>query len=301
MSENCKQAAPHTTRLPPWLRVPFHGGSARHEVKRLLRRLKLHTVCESATCPNLCDCWSRRTATFLLLGTTCTRNCAFCDVQHGTPAPPDPLEPENIALAVAELKLRYVVLTCVTRDDLDDGGAAHFAATIAAVRRRLPDTGIEVLTSDFQGRDCDIKTVVQMQPTVFNHNVETCARLTPLIRSNADFDRSLRVLRRAHELAQPGTTRIKSGFMLGLGEDEADIHSLLRDLQQCGVEILTVGQYLAPSGSHFPVRRYVHPDEFERWAHVARQDYRFAEVVSGPLVRSSYKADAMACRGEAPQ
>jgi len=267
-------------------------------MRRLLRRLDLHTVCESATCPNLCDCWSRRTATFMLLGNVCTRNCTFCDVQHGAPEPPDPAEPANVALAAAELQLRYVVLTCVTRDDLADGGAAHFAATIDAVRQRLPDAGIEVLTSDFQGSERDVETVMQATPTVFNHNVETCERLTPLIRSNADFRRSLEVLRKAGVLAAVGETRIKSGFMLGLGENANDIHALLGDLRQAGVEILTIGQYLAPSEDHWPVKRYAHPDEFADWKRVALEQYQFADVVSAPLVRSSYEAEKAAYAGD---
>ncbi len=288
-------------RLPPWLRVAFRQGGARKQVRGLLRDLRLHTVCESATCPNLCECWGRRTATFMLMGSVCTRNCRFCDVRHGEPLPPDPEEPENVATAAEKLGLRYVVLTCVTRDDLADGGAAHFAATVRAVRQRLPDAGVEVLTSDFQGRRESLVSVLASAPDVFNHNVETCARLTPEIRSGADYDRSLQILSTSASLAEPGKTEIKSGFMLGLGETDDEVHELLRDLRRHRVTILTIGQYLAPSAAHWPVSRYVHPTEFEQWRDRALQDYGFRHVASGPLVRSSYMAEqtAMDVKGEA--
>ncbi|OGV64460.1 MAG: hypothetical protein A3K19_21260 [Lentisphaerae bacterium RIFOXYB12_FULL_65_16] len=188
-------------RLPPWLRVPFRGGRPRAEVRGLLKSLDLHTVCQSADCPNLCECWARRTATFMILGDVCTRNCRFCAVAHGKPAPPDPEEPAHVAEAAARLDLRFVVVTSVTRDDLPDGGAAHFAATVRAVRARLPDAGIEVLTPDFGAREADIRTVIDTHPTVFNHNIETCARLSLLVRPQADYARSLRTLATAARLA----------------------------------------------------------------------------------------------------
>ena len=278
-------------RLPQWLRVPFRGARARQEVRRILKELNLHTVCESANCPNLCECWSKKTATFMLLGERCTRNCRFCAVEHGLPDPLDPNEPENVAMATEKLNLHYVVLTCVTRDDLPDGGAAHFAATIATIRKRLPNAGIEVLPSDMGGQDRNIATIMAAHPTVFNHNIETCERLTPLVRSNADYRRSLRVLATAAHLASNENTHIKSGFRLGLGEQASEIHDTLKDLRQSNVEILTMGQYLPPSSTHWPLERYVRPEEFEKWADVARNDYGFSYVVSNPPVRSSYMAE----------
>jgi len=281
-------------RLQEWLRVSYRGGRARQELKGLLKGLRLNTVCESATCPNLCDCWGRRTATFMLLGNVCTRNCRFCDVDHGVPLPPDGDEPENVAEATQRLGLRYVVLTCVTRDDLPDGGAGHFAATVLALRSRLPETQIEVLTSDFEGRECDLATVLEAGPDVFNHNIETVERLTPEIRSHADYRRSLSVLANAARLGRPRGISTKSGFMLGLGETPDEIRELLGDLHEAGVSILTIGQYLPPSADHWPVARYATPEEFDEWARVARDELGFSSVVSGPLVRSSYMADQAA-------
>lgn len=281
-------------RLPEWLRVSYRGGRARQEVKSLLKGLRLNTVCESATCPNLCECWGRRTATFMLLGNVCTRNCRFCDVDHDVPLPPDGDEPENVAEATQRLGLRYVVLTCVTRDDLPDGGAGHFAATVRAIRSRLPETQIEILTSDFKGRECDLATVLEAGPDVFNHNIETVERLTPEIRSHADYRRSLSVLANATRLGRPHGISTKSGFMLGLGETADEIRELLGDLHEAGVSILTVGQYLPPSANHWPVARYATPEEFDEWARVARNELGFSSVVSGPLVRSSYMAEQAA-------
>ena len=274
-------------RLPAWLRKSFTGGRPRTEVRALIRRLGLHTVCESADCPNLCACWQDRAATFLLLGSTCTRNCRFCAVAHGRPDPVDPGEPERVAAAIAELGLRFAVLTCVTRDDLSDGGAAHIAAVVRAVRERNPGIGIEVLTSDFNGSLAALETVLKAAPRVFNHNVETIERLTPRIRNRADYRRSLELLAAA---AGRGGLLVKSGFMLGLGEKRGDIRVLLDDLRQSGVRILTIGQYLAPSKRHWPVARYAPPEEFAEWRRIALEEYGFAYVVSGPLVRSSYKA-----------
>ncbi|MBT3377574.1 MAG: lipoyl synthase [Lentisphaerae bacterium] len=278
-------------RLPEWLRVSYRGGRARQEVKELLKGLRLHTVCESATCPNLCECWGRHTATFMLLGSVCTRDCRFCDVPHGTPPPPDGKEPENVAEAAERLALRYVVLTCVTRDDLVDGGAGHFAATVNAIRARAPETQIEVLTSDFGGREEDLATVLQARPDVFNHNIETVGRLTPEIRSHASYRRSLTVLANATRLGQAHNIAVKSGFMLGLGETDDEIRTLLGDLREAGVSILTIGQYLPPSANHWPLARYAPPEEFDEWARIAKEEVGFSSVVSGPLVRSSYMAD----------
>jgi len=230
----------------------------------------------------------------MILGAVCTRDCRFCNVAHGAPAPPGPDEPAKVATAAEELALRYVVLTSVTRDDLPDGGAAHFAATVRAVRERTPEAGVEVLIPDFGGRDSDVATVVAARPTVFNHNIETCARLTPMVRSGADYGRSLRVLACAAGLVQDGTPRIKSGLMVGLGETDDEIRETLADLRRNGVSIVTVGQYLPPSPAHWPVSRYAPPEEFERWADVGRGEFGFERVVSGPLVRSSYLAEQAA-------
>ena len=271
--------------------MPFRGAKARTELRRLLRNMRLHTVCESADCPNLFECWSRKTATFMLLGDLCTRNCRFCAISQGAPAPPDADEPERVARAAQKLALRYVVITSVTRDDLPDGGAAHFAATVRAVRQRLPGSGIEVLTPDFGGREASVAAVMNAAPTVFNHNVETCARLSALVRPEADYHRSLTVLTAAAHMADRGTTRVKSGLMLGMGEQTPEVHAVLSDLRDCGVDILTLGQYLPPSPTHWPLDRYPAPEEFAEWARVARAQYAFARVISAPLVRSSYLAD----------
>lgn len=283
-------------RLPPWLRTRFDGGRSRHEVRALLRELHLHTVCESAQCPNLCECWRRHAATFLLLGDVCTRDCRFCAVSHGAPEAPDPEEPARVVEAVRRLGLRFAVLTCVTRDDLADGGAAHLAAVVHALRRGLPQVGIELLASDFGGRLAAVDAVLEARPDVFNHNIETTERLTPLIRDRADYHRSLRVLAHAAAwIAAAGPAiRVKSGLMLGMGERPDEVRATLHDLRRRGVSVLTLGQYLPPSASHWPLERYVTPDEFREWERVARQEIGFAVVVSGPLVRSSYLAESAA-------
>lgn len=278
-------------KLPPWLRVSFRGARARQQLKRLLRDLNLNTVCEGAACPNLCECWERGTATFMILGDTCTRNCRFCNIQHGPPPPPDPDEPEHICEAVARLKLNYVVLTSVTRDDLPDGGAAHFAHVVTALRERFGNLGIEVLTPDFGGAITHINTVLDSSPNVFNHNIETCARLAPQLRPEADYQRSLSVLAHAATATSRTTgSLVKSGFMLGLGETEDEIHDMLRDLRAAGVQLVTIGQYMAPTREHWPVARYITPEEFEEWGRIARDEYGFSYAVSAPLVRSSYMA-----------
>ncbi len=287
------QTASAVRRLPPWFRGSTKGGRTRHEVRRLLRDLQLNTVCESARCPNLCECWRRRTATVMILGNQCTRNCRFCAVDHGCPELPDCSEPARVAEAAQRLQLRYIVITSVTRDDLPDGGAGHFADVIRTLRSACPEIGVEVLTPDFGGDPDLIHTVVMEQPTVFSHNIETCRGLTAHIRSGADYDRSLSVLRSAAEQANDAT-RIKSGFMLGMGEGSDDIHQMLQDLHEHGATLLTIGQYLAPSDQHWPVKRFVHPDEFASWETLARERYGFSFVASGPLVRSSYLADQAA-------
>lgn len=285
------QAQPeHQSNLPPWLRVNFSGGKERLEMRKLLQRSKLHTVCQSAKCPNLCDCWQRRTATFMVLGDTCTRNCAFCAVHHGNPTPVDPAEPEQVAEAVAALQLRYAVITCVTRDDLPDGGAGHLADTVQAIRRRCPDTKVEVLCSDYQDNHAAIDRVLAAGPVVFGHNLETVARLTPLIRKHADYQRSLRVLHYAATRAPAGTL-VKSGLMLGLGETDDELRQALLDLRSAGVAMVTMGQYLQPTPDKWPVARMVTPDEFTHWADVAEHELGFHRAICGPLVRSSYLAE----------
>lgn len=282
-------------RLPAWLRRPLAGGRERNEVRRLLRRLNLNSVCESARCPNLNECWSRRTATFMLMGDVCTRNCSFCAVASGQPAALSNDEGERIAEAATGLQLGHVVLTSVTRDDLPDGGAAHFAGVIRRIRQSLPNAGIEVLTPDFQGCAESLRTVLAAEPDVFNHNMETCERLTGKMRDRGSYQRSLEVLRRASELGGM-RLKVKSGFMLGLGETDSEVFDLLRDLRNSGVSRLTIGQYLSPGENCAEVVEFVSPDKFKHWREAAEVEYGFAHVESGPLVRSSYMADrALEC------
>lgn len=273
-------------RLPDWLRVKTGKATQCAETRALLAAHGLNTVCENAQCPNIGECYSSQTATFLIMGRTCTRNCGFCAVHPGTPGPLDPEEPQRVARAAAELGLDYVVVTSVTRDDLPDGGAAHFAATIAALRTHSA-AQVEVLIPDFGGDRRALATVLEAGPCVLNHNVETVRRLAPTVRPQADYEQSLQVLRDSAELA-PEIIR-KSGFMVGLGETDAEIQELLRDLCDAGCQLLTIGQYLRPSRHHLPVTRYVPPEQF---AEYARQGLAlgFEEVVSGPFVRSSYRA-----------
>lgn len=293
-------AKPPAERLPDWLKVSLDGARPRNEVRRLLRSLKLHTVCEGARCPNLCECWQRKAATFLVLGDTCTRNCRFCAVNHGRPQPVDPEEPARVAEAVRRLGLRFVVVTCVTRDDLPDGGAAHLAATIRAIREMDPKIGIEILPSDFGGDLAAVDTVLAARPDVFNHNLETVARLTPRVRSRATYERSLAVLAHASQQGEPLGIQTKSGLMLGLGETADELRQALADLRQAGVRILTLGQYLPPSPEHWSLDRHLEPAEFAAWERVAREEYGFAAVVSGPLVRSSYLAEQAAHSQQVP-
>ena len=253
-----------------------------------LRHARLHTVCESARCPNLGECFSRPAAAFLILGNRCTRRCGFCAVEKGAPLPLDPGEPAAVAEAARELGLSYVVVTSVTRDDLADGGAAQFAATIGAVGQALPGARVEVLTPDFGGNEGAIRTVAQAGPEVFNHNLETAPGLYARVRPGADYRRSLALLRMVKTLA-PGMAT-KSGLMLGLGETAAEVEAVMEDLLAAGVEVLTLGQYLAPSRRHLPVARYLEPEEFEIWAEKGKAK-GFRQVWAGPLVRSSYHAE----------
>jgi lipoic acid synthetase len=275
-------------RLPDWIRTGLH--TDQHETKSLLRRHRISTVCEEAHCPNRSHCFSKPTATFMILGSSCTRNCGFCAVVSSAPQLLDPKEPENVAAAAAEMGLRYVVITSVTRDDLADGGAGHFAETIKAVRGALPSAKIEVLTPDFQGDEASLRTVLDAHPDVFNHNVETVERLYPAVRPAAVYRRSLALLRRAADLAPDIFT--KSGFMLGLGETPAEVTLLLRDLRDAGCDFITIGQYLRPSRNKLPVVEYVRPEVFED-LRIRALDMGFAYVASGPLVRSSMNAEEM--------
>ena len=278
------------TSLPSWFKVSLGGVRPRQNVRNLLKDLRLNTVCEGAQCPNLCECWKNGTATFLILGKKCTRNCLFCNIPGGTPEEPEADEPDRICEAARRLDLSYVVVTSVTRDDLDDYGAGHFRAVIDKIHQELPGVGIEVLTPDFNGHTGLLDCVLDARPTVFNHNIETCERLTREIRSDADYQRSLNILRHAASRKDITGTAIKSGLMIGLGEADTEIHDTLADLSEAGVEILTIGQYLAPTKQHWHVSRYVTPDEFNEWQSIAYNKYGFKAVFSAPLVRSSYKA-----------
>lgn len=277
---------------PSWIRVRAPGSPNYQRVKHLLRRLDLHTVCEEASCPNIGECFGHGTATFMIMGDVCTRRCPFCDVAHGRPGPLDPREPQRLAEAVADLGLRYVVVTSVDRDDLRDGGAAHFADCINALRSHSPGTRVEILVPDFRGRiERALAALAAAPPDVFNHNLETVPRLYRLARPGADYPWSLTLLDRFKERHPEIPT--KSGLMLGLGEDSSEVEQVLRDLRQRGCDMLTLGQYLQPTRHHLPVARYVPPEEFQRLGDVARS-LGFASVASAPLVRSSYHADQQA-------
>lgn len=285
-------------RKPDWLRVKLPAGPDYELVRSLISSSALHTVCQEAKCPNQWECFARQTATFLIMGPGCTRNCRFCAVQHGPSGPPDPWEPFRVAEAAHSLGLRYVVVTSVTRDDLPDGGAAIFAATIRAIRKKIPDVLIEVLIPDFQGCQGSLLTVVEARPDVLNHNIETVERLYPSVRPGAVYERSMQLLRRAKGC--DASLPIKSGLMLGLGESPEEIHQTLRDLFGAGCTLLTLGQYLQPSADHIPVERFVTPAEFDNWRETALA-MGFSRVASGPLVRSSYHAKDLfgACQLEA--
>lgn len=280
--------APEMHPRPEWLKVKFFGGENYQELKRIMRTLDLHTVCESARCPNMGECWEHRTATFMILGNICTRSCGFCAVPSGKPlGPPDEDEPLRVAEAVEKMGLRYAVVTSVNRDDQPDGGAAIFARTIAEIRRRVPGCKVEVLIPDFRGNWDALGTVLAAQPDVLNHNTETVPRLYRQVRKGALYERSLELLRRAKQ-ATPHTPT-KTGLMLGLGETREEVLDAMRDLAAQRVDILTLGQYLQPTREHLPVIRFLHPDEFAEFKTLGEQ-MGFAHVESGPLVRSSYHA-----------
>jgi len=279
---------------PKWLKKRIPAGEACTKVSRLLKDCRLHTVCQEAHCPNLGECFSRDTATFMILGDRCTRNCSFCAVRHDVPFPPDEGEPERVAQAIETLELRYAVITSVTRDDLPDGGASHFAATIRSIRARMPNTSVEVLIPDFQGYDRALEVVVEATPDVINHNIETVPRLYSGVRPQADYSRSLQLLKRVWEMDR--RIMIKSGLMLGLGEYSDEVLSVLKKLLESCCQLLTIGQYLSPSPGHHRVIRFVPPEEFTQWGEIASR-MGFTSVASGPFVRSSFNAAEMFRKG----
>ncbi|WP_003542369.1 lipoyl synthase [Desulfotomaculum nigrificans] len=272
-------------RKPEWLRVRLQGAEKSQQVKDMLKRLSLHTVCEEANCPNLIECFGRKTATFMILGSVCTRNCTFCNVTKGLTQPVDPEEPAHVAEAVKELGLKHAVITSVTRDDLPDGGAGHFARVI----EKLKEAGVivEVLIPDFQGSREALEIVIKAKPHILNHNIETVPRLYPTVRPKASYPRSLELLKNSKELDDSIFT--KSGIMVGLGEQEAEVIKVMQDLREAGCDILTIGQYLAPSAKHHPVIEYIHLDIFKKYKDLAYQ-MGFKYVAADPLVRSSYHA-----------
>jgi lipoic acid synthetase len=293
MKWNVLVSITQTARRPEWLRAPAPVGDNYARLKSLIERLDLHTVCESAACPNVGECWNHGTATFMILGNVCTRRCGFCAVRKGAPLEVDYDEPRRVAEAVAAMGLRFAVITSVNRDDRKDGGAELFALTIRAIRERVPGCGIEVLVPDFQGSHAALEIVMEAAPDVLNHNTETVPRLYRQVRLGARYERSLDMLAYAKQIAP--RTPAKSGLMLGLGETSAEVLSVMGDLRAHGVDILTLGQYLRPSPQHLPIVRYVPPAEFDELRR-AGDAMGFAHVEAGPLVRSSYHAaESVAC------
>jgi len=304
MAENRQTGAAKTARIPikivpseplrkpRWIRAQAPTSARYQEIKQILRSGNLHTVCEEASCPNIGECFSHGTATFMILGDLCTRRCPFCDVAHGTPLPPDPQEPAQLAASIAVMKLNYVVITSVDRDDLRDGGAGHFADCIRAVREKSPHTRIETLVPDFRGRrDAALDAMGSDFPDVLNHNLETVPRLYKQARPGADYAHSLKLLQEFKRRNPHIPT--KSGLMVGLGESDEEILEVMRDLRAHGVEMLTIGQYLQPTRHHLPVARFVEPAQFDRYA-AAAEEMGFSNAACGPMVRSSYHADLQA-------
>ncbi|MEE9334343.1 MAG: lipoyl synthase [Granulosicoccaceae bacterium] len=282
----------HTLRKPEWIRARVPNNPRVVEIKRMMRELKLSSVCEEASCPNLGECFSHGTATFMIMGDICTRRCPFCDVSHGKPKPLDPDEPTNLAKAISQLELNYVVITSVDRDDLRDGGAGHFDACIKAVRDASPGIQVEVLVPDYRGRvEKALEAMADNPPDVFNHNLETVPRLYKQCRPGSDYQYSLSLLA-SHKIRFPNVPT-KSGLMLGLGETIDEVKAVMRDMREHNIDMLTLGQYLQPSKAHLAVERYVHPDEFDELA-VYGDTIGFSHVASGPMVRSSYHADRQA-------
>jgi len=286
-----QQTPPRPQRRPSWLQVRPATGEAYHWLKRLMRAKELHTVCEEAHCPNVAECWGHRTATFLILGDTCTRNCRFCNVQTGRPAPTDLDEPERVAQAVQAMDLKHAVITSVDRDDLPDGGASAFAAVIRRIRELRPGCTVEVLIPDFRGQIEPLKVVMDERPDILNHNIETVPRLFRAVQPQCRYEWSLAVLRNAKQLWPEAIT--KSGLMVGLGETTDEVLAVLRDLRELDVDILTIGQYLQPTRQHAPIARYYTPDEFDAFRERG-YEMGYAWVESGPLVRSSYNAEEQA-------
>lgn len=277
-------------RKPDWLKIKIQDNKSSAEVRKLIDRYKLHTVCEEANCPNRMECYSKKTATFMILGRECTRNCTFCNVEHGRPSPPDSEEPCKVARAVSEMGLRHAVITSVTRDDLPDGGAYLFAQTISEIRKAVSGITVEVLIPDFRGDENSLQTVIDAGPDIINHNIETVSRLYPEVRPQAVYERSLEVIRRVKKSGSP--LLAKSGIMAGLGETEEEVMETISDLAEAGCDILTIGQYLAPSSLHHRVAEYVHPDKFDLYRRKA-QEKGFKSVASAPFVRSSYLAETV--------
>ena len=277
-------------RKPDWLRIDLNKGRSLNYVKEILSSFSLNTVCEEANCPNRMECFSKKTATFMILGSQCTRNCRFCNVTHGTPQPVDPEEPDKVAKAAAELELKHVVVTSVTRDDLPDGGARHFSRVIKAIKSLSSDTVVEVLIPDFRGSFAALETVVKAKPEVLNHNIETVPRLYPEVRPAAIYERSLELLSRVKSI--DGSMLTKSGIMVGLGEKEEEVFRVFNDLRSAGCDFLTIGQCLAPSAGHYPVAEYISPEIFKMYKEKALS-LGFSFVASAPLVRSSYNAAEM--------
>ena len=281
---------PIRTGKPSWLRRKLPSGPEYEKIRAMIGKGRLHTVCQEANCPNQFECFSAHTATFLIMGAICTRNCRFCNIEGGRPGPLDPDEPHRVAEAAADMNLRYVVVTAVTRDDLADGGANHFAATIHALRKAIDGVQVEVLIPDFQGVRSSLETVLAARPDVLNHNMETVARLYDSVRPQADYRQSLQLLARVKEI-DPAIPA-KSGIMLGLGETEQEVRQTIADIYGTGCRMLTIGQYLQPTARHLPVAEFISPEEFDRWRKLALE-MGFEKVASGPFVRSSYHAGEM--------
>ncbi len=286
---------PRAGRLPPWFKVRITQGPDYRDIRWMVDALGLHTICEEARCPNVWECWNNRTATFLILGDTCTRRCHYCAVRTGRPEPVDPDEPMRVARAVQALGLRHAVITSVNRDELEDGGAAVFAETIRQIRRLIPTCAVEVLIPDFEGDEAALATVVAAQPDLLNHNIETVRRLFPSIRPQGKYPRSLDLLDRARRMG----ARTKSGLIVGMGETVDEVREVMRDLRGAGCEILTIGQYLQPTKRHLPVARFYHPEEFAALK-AEGLALGFTHVESGPLVRSSYHAEQHRAASKGP-
>ena len=278
---------PKHVRKPDWLKVDLRKPKNINKVDGLVSGLKLHTVCEEAACPNLRECYSKKTATFMILGDTCTRHCKYCNIAAGKPLPVDHDEPANLAFAAKDLGLKHVVITAVARDDIKDGGAAHWVRCIDALHRELPDSSVEVLIPDFKGKIESLQLVLDAKPDVLNHNIETVRRIFPTIRAQGRYDRTMELLKRVKEIDSKMLT--KSGFMVGIGETDEEVFETLRDLKAVDTDFITIGQYLQPSKKHMPVTSYVHPDKFNEYKEYA-YSLGFKHVASAPLVRSSYDA-----------